>query len=66
MPGTSIHEACGRGDVEAVRASLAADPAAVERLGVAARAFAERLSWERAAAATETHLERIIAHGGRP
>ena len=45
---------------------LAAEPAAVERLGVAARAFAERLSWERAAAATETHLERIIAHGGRP
>lgn len=44
--------------------ALAADPAAVERLGVAARAFAERLSWDRAAGATEAHLERVIAHGG--
>ena len=30
MPGTSIHEACSRGDVAAVRAHIAADPAAVD------------------------------------
>ena len=30
MPSPSIHEACARGDVEAVRAILAADPAAVD------------------------------------
>jgi glycosyltransferase involved in cell wall biosynthesis len=44
--------------------ALAADAALVERLGRAARQFAERLSWERAAAATEAHLLRIIAQGG--
>jgi glycosyltransferase involved in cell wall biosynthesis len=43
---------------------LAADPARVERLGQAARRFAERLSWERAASATEAHLDRVIAAGG--
>jgi glycosyltransferase involved in cell wall biosynthesis len=43
---------------------LAADPARVERLGRAARTFAAGLSWERAASATEAHLERIIARGG--
>ena len=30
MPDSSIHEACRRGDVDAVRACLAADPAAVD------------------------------------
>src|ERR671915_604675 len=30
MPDTSIHDACQRGDVEAVRALIAADPAAVD------------------------------------
>jgi glycosyltransferase involved in cell wall biosynthesis len=43
---------------------LAADPAQVERLGRAARQFAERLSWDRAASATEAHLARVIAAGG--
>ena len=43
---------------------LAADPALVARLGRAARAFAERLSWERAAGATEAQLLRIIAQPG--
>jgi glycosyltransferase involved in cell wall biosynthesis len=40
---------------------LAGDPALVTRLGVAARRFAEGLSWERAAAETERHLQDIIA-----
>jgi glycosyltransferase involved in cell wall biosynthesis len=44
--------------------ALAAEPPLVARLGRAARAFAEGLSWERAAAATEAHLLRIIALGG--
>jgi glycosyltransferase involved in cell wall biosynthesis len=43
---------------------LAADPALVERLGRGARAFAQRLTWERAAEATEAHLQRVIAQGG--
>jgi len=44
--------------------ALAADPALVARLGRGGRAFAERLSWERAARATEAHLQRVIAQGG--
>src|SRR5438067_968689 len=44
--------------------ALAADPGLVERLGRGGRAFAERLSWERAARATEAHLQRVIAQGG--
>ena len=44
--------------------ALAADPVLVERLGRGARAFAERLTWERAARATEAHLQRVIAQGG--
>ena len=43
---------------------LAADPALVARLGRAGRVFAEGLSWERAARATEAHLQRVIAQGG--
>ena len=55
------------GDVRALAdrmLALAADPALVSRLGVGARAFAERLSWEHAAEATEAHLHRVIARGG--
>ena len=55
------------GDVRALgdrMVELAADAALVARLGRAARAFAERLSWERAAEATEAQLQRIVAHGG--
>ena len=44
--------------------ALAADPALVARLGRGGRALAERLSWERAARATERHLDRVIAQGG--
>jgi glycosyltransferase involved in cell wall biosynthesis len=40
---------------------LAAAPALVERLGAAARRFAEAHTWERSAEATERHLEDIIA-----
>jgi glycosyltransferase involved in cell wall biosynthesis len=39
---------------------LAADPALVERLGPAARRYAEGLTWAAAAAATEAHLLDII------
>jgi glycosyltransferase involved in cell wall biosynthesis len=52
------------GDVGALAArmlELAGDPALVARLGDAARRFAERLTWERAAAETEQHLQDIIA-----
>lgn len=41
--------------------ALAGDPELVQRLGRAARAFAEGLSWEAAARATEAHLQRVIA-----
>jgi len=44
--------------------ALAVDPTLVARLGRAARVFAERLSWEKAARATEAHLQRVIAQGG--
>ena len=52
------------GDVAALAArmlELAAAPALVARLGAGARAFAERLSWERSAAATTDHLQAIIS-----
>jgi glycosyltransferase involved in cell wall biosynthesis len=39
---------------------LAAAPALVERLGAAARGFAEAHTWERCAEATERHLQDII------
>ena len=45
--------------------ALAADPALVARLGRGARAFAEGLSWEQTARATEAHLQRVLAEGGR-
>jgi glycosyltransferase involved in cell wall biosynthesis len=55
------------GDVPALAermVALAGDPDLVERLGRGARRFAEELSWERAARATEAHLHRVIAQGG--
>jgi glycosyltransferase involved in cell wall biosynthesis len=54
------------GDVRALAermVALAGDPGLVQRLGRGARAFAEQLSWERAARATEAHLGRVIAQG---
>jgi glycosyltransferase involved in cell wall biosynthesis len=56
------------GDVRALAdriLGLAGDPAAVERLGRAARRFAEGLSWESAARATLAHIERTIAERER-
>ena len=44
--------------------ALAADPGLVARLGRGGRAFAEGLSWERAASATQAHLQRVVAQGG--
>ncbi len=52
------------GDAEALAArmlEIAAAPALVERLGGAARGFAEAHTWERSAEATERHLQDIIA-----
>lgn len=44
---------------------LAGSPAAVERLGQAARRFAEGLSWDSAARATLAHIDRTIAERER-
>ncbi|HEV8264650.1 MAG TPA: glycosyltransferase family 4 protein [Gemmatimonadales bacterium] len=44
--------------------ALAADGGLVARLGRAARAFAEGLSWDAAARATAAHLRQVVAHGG--
>lgn len=55
------------GDPEALAErllALAADPPLVARLGAHARTFAEGLTWEAAARATEAHLQRIIQSGG--
>ncbi len=55
------------GDVAALAErmlALAGDPALVTRLGRGGRAFAEQLSWARAAQATEAQLRRAIAQGG--
>lgn len=52
------------GDVTALAnrmLALAGDPALVERLGRAARDFAQGLSWDSAARATLAHLEHTIA-----
>ena len=52
------------GDVSALAArllQLAGDPDQVERLGRAARTFAEGLSWDAAARATLAHFEHTIA-----
>lgn len=51
------------GDVRALATRMlefAGSPALVGRLGAAARRFAEGLTWEAAAAATERHLDDII------
>jgi len=56
------------GDVSALAnrmLTLAGDPALVERLGRAARGFAEGLSWDAAAHATLAHLERTILEKGK-
>jgi glycosyltransferase involved in cell wall biosynthesis len=56
------------GDVRAMAAALgelARDAALRERLGRGARAFAESLSWERAARETEAQLEAAVAAGPR-
>jgi glycosyltransferase involved in cell wall biosynthesis len=55
------------GDVAALTdrmVELAGQPVVVERLGRGARAFAETLSWDAAAAATERHLAGVIGKGG--
>jgi glycosyltransferase involved in cell wall biosynthesis len=55
------------GDVAAltdVFGRLAGDPALVATLGARGRAFAEGLTWERAADHTEAHLDRIVRTGG--
>ena len=44
--------------------AVAADPGLVARLGRAARVFAEGLSWEAAARATEAQIQRVIAQPG--
>lgn len=57
------------GDVRALAdrmRELAGDPQLVERLGRGARAFAETLSWDAAAAATERHLAGVVGKGGWP
>jgi glycosyltransferase involved in cell wall biosynthesis len=54
------------GDAAALAArmiELAADPALVERMGGAARQFAESLTWDAAAEATEHHLQETLARG---
>lgn len=57
------------GDVPALAdrmVELAGDAELVERLGRGARAFAETLSWDAAATATERHLAMVIGKGGGP
>jgi glycosyltransferase involved in cell wall biosynthesis len=46
--------------------AYAADPALVARLGAAARGWAEQLSWDAAADATEAHLAALAAGEGTP
>ncbi|PYP07889.1 MAG: hypothetical protein DMD59_13800 [Gemmatimonadetes bacterium] len=56
------------GDVQALAdrmLALAADPALVDRLGRAARMFAEGLSWDSAARATLSHIEQTVAERER-
>jgi len=51
-------------DLAARMVQLALEPATVATLGRQGRTFAEGLSWERAARATEAHLQRTLASGG--
>jgi glycosyltransferase involved in cell wall biosynthesis len=68
------HEQTGllvpHGDVAALAEALRRilqDPAVRDRLGRNALRFAEHHSWERSAAATEAHLERVLTRtGGLP
>jgi len=56
------------GDVDALARrmlELAERPALVDSLGKNARAFAESLTWDAAASATEAHLAEVIAESGR-
>ena len=53
------------GALEAALRALATDPALRGRLSVGARGFACSLSWEKAAAETEDHLEAAVAGGRR-
>ncbi len=55
------------GDVAAMAESmryLSNERALVERLGIAARHFAEGFTWQRAADETETHLREVVGKGG--
>ncbi len=55
------------GDVHALArrmVDLASDPALVTRMGQAAQAVAETMSWEQTAERTERHLEGLIRAGG--
>jgi glycosyltransferase involved in cell wall biosynthesis len=68
------HEETGllvpHGDVAALAEALRRilqDSVLRDRLGTSARSFAEQHSWERSAAETENHLERVLARtGGSP
>jgi glycosyltransferase involved in cell wall biosynthesis len=55
------------GNVDALADRLSAilqDPGLRDALGVRARSFAERYSWDRSAAMTEAHLARVLAGAG--
>lgn len=55
------------GDVAAMAASmrnLSGERALVERLGIAARRFAEGFTWQRAADETAAHLREVVGIGG--
>ena len=55
------------GDVAAMAVcmrNLSGERALVERLGIAARRFAEGFTWQRAADETETHLREVVGMGG--
>ncbi len=55
------------GDVAAMATcmrSLSDERALVERLGIAARRFAEGFTWQRAADETATHLREVVGMGG--
>lgn len=57
------------GDSTALAAAmirLADDAALVSTLGAAARAYAERLTWDAAADAVEAHLRELVAGGSPP
>jgi len=49
--------------LEAALRAIATDAPLRARLGAGARAFAQSLSWERAAAEAEAHLEAAVASG---